>query len=80
MRRQQQNPLQLMMDFMNSGGNPQQAMKMLIERNPNTNRIMTQIQNMANGQNPRDFAMQLAKQNGIDPRQVEDLARTMGLK
>lgn len=80
MRRQQQNPLQMMMDFMNTGGDPQQAMKMLIEKNPNTNKVMTQIQNMAKGQNPRDFAMQLAKQKGIDPRQVEDLARKMGLK
>ncbi|MBR4004213.1 MAG: hypothetical protein IKI95_09265 [Clostridia bacterium] len=80
MRRQQQNPLQMMMEFMNSGGNPQQAMQMLMERNPNTSKVMTQIQNMAKGQNPRDFAMQLARQKGIDPKQVEDLARRMGLK
>lgn len=80
MRKQEQNPLQMMMDFMNSGGTPQQAMQMLVEKNPNTNNIIAQLQNMAKGQKPRDFAMQLAKQKGIDPQLVENLAHKMGLK
>ena len=44
------------------GRNPQQIMQMLMQQNPQVN----QMKNMANGRSPRDFIMQLAKQNGAD--------------
>ena len=68
------------MQFINNGGNPQQIMQMVLQNNPQASQTISQLQNMAQGQNPRDFAMQLAKQKGIDPQQVEQMARMMGLK
>ena len=38
-----------------------------------------QMQNMANGLSPRDFAIQYAKQNGVDPNEFLQFARRFGL-
>lgn len=75
-----QNPIQMIMQFMNGGGTPQQVMQMIMQQNPNMQRTMTQLKNMSNGKTPREMAMQLAKQNGIDQKQVEELARRLGAK
>ena len=48
------------------GRNPQQIMQMLMQQNPQVNQMLAQMKNMANGRSPRDFIMQLAKQNGAD--------------
>lgn len=75
-----QNPIQMLMQFMNGGGTPQQVMQMLIQRNPNIQQTMTQFKNMSNGKSPREMVMQLAKQKGIDINQIEELARKLGAK
>lgn len=74
------NPMQMLMNLMNGGMNPQNAMNMLFQRFPQSRQMLTQLQNMAKGQNPKDFAMQLAKQNGTDPKQLEEMAKKFGLK
>lgn len=74
------NPFSAMIQFMNKGGNPQQAMQMLMQKNPKTGKMLTQIQNMANGRSPKQFAMDMAKQKGIDIKDVEDFARRLGAK
>lgn len=74
------NPIEMIMNLMSSGMNPQNAMQMLLQKFPNAQQTLTQLQNMAKGQNPRDFAMQLAKQNGKDPKQVLEFAKKFGLK
>lgn len=58
-----QNPIQMLMQFMNGGGTPQQVMQMLIQRNPNIQQTMTQFKNMSNGKSPREMVMQLAKRS-----------------
>ena len=75
-----QNPIQMLMQFMNGGGTPEQVMQMIMQRNPNIQQTMTQFKNMSNGKSPREMVMQLAKQQGIDTKQVEEWARRLGAK
>lgn len=71
------NPLNALMSFLNSGGNPEQLMNQ-IQQNPNANAMMQQIQSM--GKSPKDMVMQIAKQRGIDMTQIEQLVSKMGRK
>ena len=48
------------------GKSPQQVMQMMMQNNPQARQTLVQLQNMAQGRNPRDFIMDLAKQNGVD--------------
>lgn len=74
------NPINMIMQMVNNGGNPQQIMQQIMQRNPQASQMLTQMKNMAGGKSPKDFAMQLAKQNGVDPNQLMEVARKMGLK
>lgn len=74
------NPIEALNTFMNNGGNPQQAMQMLMQRNPKVNRIMTQVNNMRGKQSLEEFALQGAKQRGFDVDQIKNLAKKMGAK
>lgn len=74
------SPFSAMSDFIDKGGSPQQAMQMLMSRNPKSKQMMQQIQMLAKGKNPKDFALEMAKQKGIDPNEIINLANKMGLK
>ena len=50
--------------------NPQALFQQMIQQNPNMAAALSQIQNSTQGANPRDVAMQLAKQRGISEQQV----------
>lgn len=67
------------MAMVNSGGNPMALAQKMLQNNPNAKQVMTQFQNMANGRSPRDLAMQLAKQNGVDMKQLMRFASRLGL-
>ena len=69
----QNNPINEMLNFLNNGGNSQQIFNQILANNP-------QLKMMRTIQNPREMAMQLAKQRGIDTKQVEELARKLGAK
>ena len=71
------NPLNSLMSFINGGGNPQQLIQQ-IQQNPNANAMIQQLQSM--GKSPKEMVMQLAKQRGIDPSQIEQLVQKMGRK
>jgi hypothetical protein len=58
-----------------SGRNPQQIMQTMLRSNPQLQQTMTQMQNMAQGKTPREFIMQLAKQNGADEMALAMLAQ-----
>ena len=47
------------------GKTPQMIMNMIMQQNPQMQQTLTQLQNMVGNRNPRDFFMQLAKQNGV---------------
>lgn len=65
--------LQSIFQMKNAGRNPQQIMQMLIQRNPQVAQLMTQFRNMSNGQNPRDFLTQLARQNGVSEQNISNI-------
>lgn len=75
------NSLQSIINLANSGKSPNEVINMLIQQNPNVKQSLTQLQNMAQGRNMKDFVMQLMKQNtGINPQMFDNLSRMMGVK
>lgn len=69
--------LQNLMSFKQSGKNPAQLMQMIMQRNPQYNQLMTTLQNMAQGRSPKEFIMQLAKQNGISEQNIQQMLQIM---
>lgn len=74
------NPMQMVMSFMESGGNPQVLAQQIVNQNPQMVQMISQVKNMAGNKTPKEFAMQLAKQNGMNPKQIENLFNKMGSK
>lgn len=66
--------------FYDSGGNPQQIMQNMFQQNPQINQVQTQMRNMAQGRSPKDFILQMAKQNGVSEQNLQGLARILGAK
>lgn len=72
------NPINSVIQFLDQGGTPQQLAERML--NPQTKTIMEHIKSVSNNQNPRDIAMQMCKQRGVDPNQIMQLAGRLGLK
>ena len=70
--------LQSLFQMKNAGQNPQAIMQMLMQRNPQYSQMLTQIRNMSQGRNPRDFLMQLARQNGVNEQNLAQLMQMFG--
>lgn len=66
MNNQLNQTLQNIMLMKKQGGNPKQLMDNMLKTNPQLKQTMTQMQNMAQGRSPREFIVQLARQNGVD--------------
>lgn len=66
--------------FYERGGNPQQVMQTMMQRNGQIGQFQTQLQNMAQGRNPKEFLMQLARQNGVSEKNLQGLSRILGIK
>jgi hypothetical protein len=67
--------IQQIMNLKRQGKSPQAVMQMLMQQNPQLQQTLTQMKNMANGRNPRDFIMQLAKQNGADDMSLQMISQ-----
>ena len=65
--------VQTLLSMKNAGRNPQQIMQMLMQRNPNYQQTITTLQNMAQGRSPQEFLMQLAKQQGVTPENIQGI-------
>lgn len=65
--------LQGIFQMKNAGRNPQQIMQLLIQRNPQVQQMLTTLQNMAQGKNPKEFFTQLAKQNGVNEQNIAQI-------
>jgi murein L,D-transpeptidase YcbB/YkuD len=70
--------LQQLFQMKNAGQNPQMIMQMLIQKNPQYSQMLTQLQNMSQGRNTRDFVMQLARQNGVNEQNLAQLMHMFG--
>ena len=62
--------LQDILNAKRQGKNPQSFMNDILQKNPQIQQTMTQFKNMTNGKNPRDFVLQLAKQQGYDEASI----------
>ena len=65
--------LQNIIAMKNSGKNPQAILQMLMQQNPQVAQMMTQFRNMSNGQNPRDFITQMARQQGLSEQNISEI-------
>ena len=63
-----------------NGGNPQQMMQQMMQRNMPINQMATQFNNMKQGRSNTEVLMQLAKQNGVSEKNLQGLARILGAK
>lgn len=73
--------LQSIINMANSGKSPNDVMNLLMQQNPNINQGITQLKNMAQGKNMKDFVLQLMKQNtGIDPVIFQNISKMLGGK
>lgn len=63
--------IQAIMQLKQKGFTPQSAMQMLMQRNPNYQIAMQQLQNMAQGRDMKSFVMQLARQNGVSQENLQ---------
>ena len=48
-----------------------------MSRNPQINQIQTQLNNMAQGRNPQEFLLQLARQNGVSEENLKGLSQIL---
>lgn len=77
---QNNNPMNVILQMINGKNNPQEILAQFVNQNPQFYQVIEQVKNMSNGKNPRDMALQLAKQKGIDVKQIEELAHRLGAK
>ena len=57
------NPMQMIIQMLYSGGNPQQIVQNMVKQNPQLNAILNQAKN--SGLTMEQYARQYAKQNNI---------------
>ena len=66
------NPMQ-MFQMLREAQNPQQMFQNMLQQNPQMMSALSQIQNSTQGANPRDVAMQLARQRGVSEQDVMNM-------
>lgn len=72
------NSMNILLQFLSTGGNPQQIAQNMIRQNPQLGAILNQARN--SGMSMRDFTMQYAKQNGINLQPMLDLMAQRGYR
>jgi hypothetical protein len=70
------NPMQ-MFQMLRGAQNPQQMFQNMLMQNPQMNSALFQIQNSTQGANPRDVAMQLARQRGMSEQEVMNMFNSL---
>ena len=70
--------MQMLMQMLSMGSNPQQMMQNMIARNPQANAILNQMRN--SGMTPEQYVRQYAKQNNIDIEPMLNKFRQRGFK
>ena len=70
------NPMQLF-QMLRGSQNPQQMFQQMLQQNPQMSSALSQIQNSTQGSNPKDVAMQLAKQRGMSEQDVMNMFNSL---
>lgn len=63
-----------------SGGDPNKMLNSMINSHPNINQMGIQFNNMTQGKSRPEAYMQMAKQLGLNDKNMQGLARIMGVK
>lgn len=66
------------MSLKQRGMQPQQVMQMMFQQNPQLQQDLERLKNMANGQDPKTFIMQLARQNGANEQSISFINQLFG--
>lgn len=74
------SPFDSAIQFMNNGGNPKQLVNQIINNNPQAKQAINAIEQKYKGMTPKQIAIQVAKERGIDLNQVNQMARMFGQK
>lgn len=74
------NPVGMMLQFMQGGGNPMQLANTILQKNPQAQNILNQMKAQCGDKNPRDFALEMCRQQGGDPNQLLQLAQKLGVQ
>lgn len=74
--------IQALVNLHDRGRNPQDLMQMFVQNNGQgqLNQMQTQLQNMAQGRSPKEFILQMARQNGATEANIQNLARILGAR
>lgn len=70
------NPMQ-MFQMLRGAQNPQQMFQNMLMQNPQMSSALSQIQNSTQGANPRDVAMQIARQRGMSEQEVMNMFNSL---
>ncbi len=74
----QQNPMNVLMQLMSMGTNPQQITSQILSQNPQMKVAFNQMQQ--SGMSTKDYVMQYAKQNNIDIQPFLNVMNQRGIK
>lgn len=74
------NFIDVLTDLLDNGKSPKTLLNNMMGKNANVIGAMEYLQNISNSKNPKDIAIQMAKQKGIDPDKLINLANRIGLK
>lgn len=69
------------MQFKNSGGKPDMFIQAFAQQNPAFNQMYNFMKNQSQSNNVsmKDIAMNMAKERGLDPAFLQDMANKMGI-
>ena len=70
------NPMQLF-QMLSGSNNPQMMFQQMLQQNPQMSSALSQIQNSTQGADPREIAMQLARQKGVSEQQIMSLFNSL---
>lgn len=74
----QQNPMNMLMQMLSMGNNPQQIIQNMMMQNPEIRTAFNQMQQ--SGMTPQQYAMQYAKQNNINIQPFLNVMNQRGIK
>ena len=74
----QQNPMNMLMQMLSMGNNPQQIIQSIIAQNPQVQAVFNQMQQ--SGMTPQQYAMQYAKQNNINIQPLVNMMNQRGIR
>lgn len=72
------NPIEMIIECLMGGNNPDQMVQQLLQQNPELNAYMGQMKQ--NNMSPKEFLNQYAKQNNINVQPLINMLQKRGIK